>query len=87
MKLPYLQYELPYDWRRPVFNHIAFLKPRSKMNGWEKDNEKAVISSLARHQSINGGKLMVYRNSRMDASGYMIVNGYDELDSLFEILK
>lgn len=74
-----------FDWRASVKNKPILLKARTKISGWDNAWTKGYISSIGNRQSINGGKLSIYNSIAINNSGYMVLNGYDELLDFFEV--
>lgn len=79
------QIELEYDWRKPVTNMSINVKPKKQIKNWPNSFRNGYISSLSSYWAINGGKLAVFKDNSKEKSGYLIVDGYDELNKLFEV--
>ena len=79
------QLVISFDWRRPIKNRPVLLKPYNKLSNWPNEWIQAYISSWGNRLSYKGGKLAIYKSSRYANSGYMLINGYDELNELFEV--
>lgn len=77
--------EIPFDWQKAVKSKPVLLKAIKEVNNWPTEWTKGYISSLGNMQSYKGGKLTIYKSREKADSGYMIVNGYDELNKLFEV--
>ena len=77
--------EISFDWQDAVKNKPVLLKAKKEINEWPVKWIMGYISSLGNSQSYKGGKIAIYKSRSTSESGYMILNGYDELNSLFEV--
>ena len=77
--------EISFDWRDPIKFKPLMLKAKAPVNGWSTEWTEGFISSVGDRQAFIGGKIAVYKSHKYPESGYFIVNGYDELEELFEM--
>jgi glycine cleavage system aminomethyltransferase T len=79
------QTALFFTWDTPVYYKRAFLIPKKKVKDWDKDGNEGFVHSLNQNLTANGGKIAVFRVSVMGKTGYMIFDGYDELNRFFNL--
>ena len=80
------QSSLEFKWESPLYYKRAFLIPKKTLEGWELNGNEGYVHGMNRNLTATGGKLAVFQVSVKGVkSGYMVFDGYDELNGFFDV--